>query len=475
VNTPDPQQEQWLARMKEGRSKFTRGDLPAAIEAFSGAAQLLPARPESWINLGTVLLNSGRLKDCVRIMNRALNLGHQNDAVLMVLGDALRLLGRWTAAVQCYEGAVSHQRSPMALNKLACAIRSMGKYEDAEKMLEEALEKNNSFNLARLNLATLSMAKGDYDTAESRLAALSTAELAPAERAEADCARAALQELRRLRPAIESMAAEADLQPLRTLLAGLPEPVSEVDEAVLKPLHNYVESAARLPVKAVLQLTALPDEWPLIEALFMIPVIDRAADFNKLREAIESPADQDSDLSESLKMIPAITAARTCRNRMNDPVEAEVQLRHWHSLACTGLDGFMPGHFKYTQNWAPGRNPTLRRVRPSSASATFQQYIQRIYSQLPPGLPRALVSMLAVKDLHCFGDGNGRMGLIWLNRELEWANLMPALFSRELSMKGALGEATQEVRTNGGNLEPLLEVLVKAQHHAVQFCRELAD
>ena len=63
----------------------------------------------------------------------------------------------------------------------------------------------------------------------------------------------------------------------------------------------------------------------------------------------------------------------------------------------------------------------------------------------------------------------------WLNRELEWAGLMPVLFHRDLGLKGEFGKAMQAVRTNGGDLSPLVAVIVSAQRYALEFCAQLAQ
>jgi Fic/DOC family len=173
-------------------------------------------------------------------------------------------------------------------------------------------------------------------------------------------------------------------------------------------------------------------------------------------------------------MEAAIVAARDSGEYLVDPVKAELHLRHWHALACREVAGFLPGHFKYTQNWST-RSPTLKRVEPDLTSGTFRHFITAMYPTLKPGLLRAAVVFIAVCDLHSFADGNGRVAMIWLNRELEWAGLMPALFRRDLSLKGELGDAMKAVRTNGGDLAPLVAVITRAQHYALEFCAELAS
>ena len=66
--------------------------------------------------------------------------------------------------------------------------------------------------------------------------------------------------------------------------------------------------------------------------------------------------------------------------------------------------------------------------------------------------------------------GNARIAMVWLNRELEWAGLMPVLFSRDLGLKGQLGAALRQFRNNDGNIAPLQDVIYQAQQYARDFC-----
>ena len=187
-------------------------------------------------------------------------------------------------------------------------------------------------------------------------------------------------------------------------------------------------------------------------------------DLNQQLDHLESHRDWHG-VAETLEQAIASTA--------DAETKAELHLRHWHALACREINGFMPGHFKYTQNWAAS-NPTFERVNPARASGTFRHFISDFYQDIPPGLARSAVVCMAICDLHAFADGNGRIGITWLNRELEWAGLAPALFSRELGIKGKLGDARREVRNSGGDLSPLLSVIVEAQQYGLEFCSQLA-
>ncbi|MDX1735951.1 MAG: Fic family protein, partial [Halioglobus sp.] len=277
----------------------------------------------------------------------------------------------------------------------------------------------------------------------------------------------------RLAPAITQLIDDGDYRPLEALLSDLPRDMRKVDTGALERARQYLDWAAANPQPTSLPLEPLPEEWPLIEAMFMIPLADDVASFLELREQLADSSGLSGDLLDSANIAPAVRRARACRDNMRTPVQIEAGVRHWHAIASEGCAGLHPGHFKYTQNWS-ARNPLLKRVDPALASATFQCFVEEIYTRVPPGMLRAAICMMVLCDLHVFADGNGRIGTIWMNRELEWNDCMPALFRRDLSLKGELATAMTTVRGNGGDLSPLLSVMLRAQHHARDFCRELA-
>ncbi len=462
----------WKDAMRAGQMNFQRGDLAQAARAFNKATQLQPGRVEGWVNLGSTLLNGRQFGDAEKVLKTAIALNAKMMAAHMLLGDAQRLQGNTEAAMHSYRAAVALERSPMALNKLACALRSQRETEEAQSLYEEALRKAPEFTLVKVNLATLHIERHDYPQAREHLAALDISSLPDAERSEAESAELCLKERERLSQAIGLMTQDNRLDELTDLLAKLPKAMRTVDDAALKNAQAYMQSAKALGRQPAQSIIDLPDDWPLIEALFMIPLANTVPEYLDLREQAHANAERSSEMRESLNMVAAIKAARSCGSAMSEPVLAEVQLRHWHALTGVDLPDYSPGHFKYTQNWA-AKNPTLKRVNPHQASATLQYFISDMYSQLRPGIVRAAVSFVAVLDLHCFADGNGRVLMTWLNRQLEWNGLMPALFHRDISLKGDLGKALRIARNQGGDLKPLLSVIHRGQAFAQQFLAEL--
>jgi tetratricopeptide (TPR) repeat protein len=474
LNKKPVAQQAWLMSMSIGTKGFQEGRMVDAVNAFTQATKLQPGRVESWVNLGSALLETNRFEESAVALNRAITLNRKLMVPHMLLGDALRQLGEMHLALGSYRQAVMMQRSPHALNKLACALRVRRQYEEARALYLEALHLDPKFTLAAVNLTGLHIEMREFEEANRQLAALLSRTLPRREREEVLGSQRALAEYFRLNDALTILSSEQNIEPLQTALAQTPELALQADEPALANLQRYIQSALQLAGTTAEVTGSPPEEWPLIEAMFMIPLVHSAAEYRAIRAQLANGAMAAGELLESCNMQDAVVAARASRGTLANPVTAELHLRHWHLLACRELEGFLPGHFKYTQNWST-TSPTLKRVQPAMASGTFRRFITQMYNTLPPGLLRAAVVFMAVTDLHPFADGNGRVAITWLNRELEWAGLMPALSSRELGLKGELGDALKTVRTNGGDLSPLVAVIVRAQHHALEFCAELAQ
>ena len=145
-------EEAWLGRMRAGKKYFDGGQSDKAANAFRKAEKLCPQRVESWINLGSALLESGRYDQALVAIEKALSLEPKLMLPHLILGDALRETGRWPEALASYRKAVSIQRSPLALNKLACALRVEKRLFEAEALYLEATNLDTNFTLARVNI-----------------------------------------------------------------------------------------------------------------------------------------------------------------------------------------------------------------------------------------------------------------------------------------------------------------------------------
>lgn len=471
MTTSSTSRQFWLRFMSAGKRHFQRGQIRDAAQAFTSATQLQPDRVEGWINLGSALVEAKRYGDAVVALQKAIALNPRLMPAHLVLGDALRMLGKWQQAFASYRNAVALQRTPVSLNKLACALRADKKADLAEGLYREAISLDSTFTLAQVNLATLQIELHNFDEAERQLTEIAAQPLSPVMRREVAFAQASMTAHRRLEQPIAALLSGGDTVPLEAALRQASSRGAETDTKLLAALRRYADAARGMDTESIVPASDLPAHWPLLEAVFSMALANSAEEYAGVEAQLRAAPEPDGGLRQARDRAAAIASARTCHLDMTDPVKAELHLRHWHGLACRHLPGIQPGHFKYTQNWIP-RNPGLHRVEPALASATFQHFISEIYSALPPGYARAAVVYLAIIDLHLFADANGRMALLWANRELEWAGLMPGLFNKRLGHPKALTQSLAAARA--GDLAPMLAAINGAQQYAREICAELA-
>lgn len=476
MSTPEADNELWLAHMQEGQKNFGAGKMRAAIVSFKQATDSVPTRVAGWINLSSALLESRQFESAARMSDNAIKLNPKLMQPHMLLGDALRLMGRPGAALSSYETAVSLQRDPAALNRLACALRGKRSVEKAQTLYLEAIEAAPDFNLARINLATLELEIDNIADAKERLAALVKLPLAFQEEYEVKMALRALTQREHLGSSIEKMVETNAIASLENDLRTLPGGEAPIDDEIYAVLQTYGQSAQRISTPPNIETSDgdLPQDWPRIESLFTIPVCSSVSDYNAAKEAIAKAENVDGEMAKSLQVEQAITTARATRGKLNNAYATESHLRHWHSLACQNQPGIIAGHFKYTQYWVPN-DPTRRRGEPALCSATIRRFISEILDSIEPGYARAAAIMMAMSDIHPFADGNTRVSLTWMNRELEWAGMPPALFPLGTGLRDQLQRAMAQVRKKEGDLQPMVDVIQQGQQFSREFIKELAQ
>ncbi|NND67562.1 MAG: tetratricopeptide repeat protein [Halioglobus sp.] len=475
MNNPSPvEYTDWEQAMAIGNRSARRGDLAGALQAFDAAVRQWPEHAAGWINLGSTLVQCQQYAAAANVMSQAVDREPGNAHCFTVLGDATRMLGQRKTALKCYEEAVRLERSPDNLNRLAVLRGTLDDIDAALPLFDEALAARPDFDLARINRAILLIERQEFGTAVAELRALDPAALLPPEREVLGSTLTAVSERERLGEHIQFMIDNGDVGPLASALRELPPKVAQFDRKALQTVATYAKRVATFTLPDCPLNIALPEDWALIEGLHMVPHVHSVAEFLALRAPDRGAVQIGSERHESLSMEPAIQAAQLCLEDMTDPPLAEAHLRHWHSLCTRDVAGFMPGHLKYTPNGC-GKSPTLPRVNPACASGTLQLFIRNMYPRMPAGMARGMLAFLAILDLHPFADGNGRVAMTWLNRELIWAGQMPALFSRDNSLKGALGAALRDVRNNGGDLTPMIAAIHTAQNYTRAFCEELAS
>lgn len=464
----------WLQAMQLGQRHLQQGQLADATKHYVSATQIEPARAEGWINLGIAQAQMKQLDQALASLNQAVRLKPSIMPAHLAIGDVHRLLGNEQESINAYQRAVALERAPTSLNKLACSLRTIGKAAESEALYQDALRIDPDFTLAQTNLATVQIELQRFDAAREQLNAMKGLPLSPMEENEIGSTRVTLDEYFRIQPSVEAAAQDGNLEPLYKTLCATPSALLQVDEEVFEGIRHYADSARSLAPLPEIESPGLPEDWPLIEALFMIPFVESVSEYRKVKDSITKENNPSGDLLESLIMEAVVRDTYATFGEMQEPIKAETYLRYWHLLATRGIADIVPGQFKMTRNQTRA-DLAKRRAEPHLAAGTFRRFISDIYAELPAGLPRGLVTIMAISDIHAFADGNGRLAMTWLNRELESTGQFPALFTRELGACGKRSDAMRKVRRSGGDLSFLVPVIIEAQQFARDFCVELAQ
>ncbi len=464
---------EWVDWMRTGQSLHGASRIVQAIAAFGAAVRIRPDSPEGWVNLSVCLNIAGRSDEALTAVDRALAIDPAMALAHLARGRALASMRRFDEARRALEAGLLLQRHPEILNDLASLMRQGKRFREACQLYEEAIRLANNVTLFHVNLATCLMELQKYPEARRYLQHLKKGNLSPAERDEVETALVSLEEYKRFREAIDEAAVSGRLEKIEEKVRETPPSRLECDESVVERLSRYAESARSIADKSVFAIdSTLHPEWPLIEALFMVPVIETREEFEAAIKNVGSLHATPQAWLESMNLIEVIRSMRSCPNYHADSIRMECHLRYWHALATRGLAGFLPGHFKVLSNFVV-TSPDVVRARPDRVVGTLRILFGEMRNSVPPGMPRALLVFLGLSDIHPFCDGNGRIAIALMNRELEMCGLMPALFNVQNGLRGRIAQAMRQSRKAGGDFSALHEVVVEGQEFAAAFCKEI--
>jgi len=466
--------DKWRQAMQLGARELRGGDVTAAAVAFAAASSHLPDRPEAWVNLAVAKLKLADPNGASKATATALRINADFGPALSCMGDIKRTTGALEEAAVWYRKALTINPDPVGLNNLATLTRTLGNTQEAEKLYLEAEKLAPNFSLPKVNRAIMQIELQRFEEAHQQLTALNSASLNPQEREHQQSALLSLAERERLEPVLSRLVDSGDTQEVEAALRATPSEHLDVDRHALEPIERWLGELASTPSNAEpAPLSSLPDDWSEVEAAHMIPIVASVEEFRKWQAQPDTLAITELERRQTERMIPAIETASNAPFALADPAKAETQLRQLHALCTTDvtLEGLFPGRFKYTQTSARN-HPTARHVIPAKAAGTFRAAC-KLLNETPPGLGRAVALFLTTCSLHPFSDGNGRVGMTLMNRELISSGLMPALFSLELGPKGLWGDA-EEFAYQKGSIRPMLEAAIAGQHHAQDFLEQLA-
>ena len=189
------------------------------------------------------------------------------------------------------------------------------------------------------------------------------------------------------------------------------------------------------------------------------------------RASAELPRPVDDKLLDAHNYYGAIRHYRTLGGAGCDSRHVAGWLRYWHALLGSHRPEVGPGEVKAFQN-SVIINPGIERTEPALVEGTLEHIHATLYATLSPGIARAVVVYWTIIDVHPFADGNGRLGRLLMNRELETAGLSPVVMP--LRLKPVFGKALKAMRFRH-DLAPFVAWLAECDAFTRAIRAELAD
>lgn len=163
--TPYPRA--YTAALRQAEGHRAAREYSAALEAYQQAAHIDPDAPQPWLGMGQVFLQQRRFKLAATAFGEA---GWRRSALaaLMGLGESYAGRGDWTAAMQAWFHARALAPGEAGVYvALARASLAQGSFDQAERLLGQALARQPSADEAAAAHALLGRLLIDRDPAQA--------------------------------------------------------------------------------------------------------------------------------------------------------------------------------------------------------------------------------------------------------------------------------------------------------------------
>ncbi|MDO3387042.1 Fic family protein [Gilvimarinus sp. SDUM040013] len=459
----------WLEAMTNGFHAFQNRQFENAFICFDSATKLEPGRFESWVNLAETANQLGRHKSAIEYAKRALKINENLPQAYQIWGDALLDSGEHRQSLQLFQRALQIRVDAGSLYRMARCQTRLSKDQEAEHLLHKSIAADPALAPSFTLLAQVQLNLAKPTDALKSLAAFPYKRATREDRADATVLTLLANEYIRYQSATKLFLSAPNENNLREVSHCTPNDQLGIDLYTLERLEKYSRtlSAFNSPLEP---LGKLDPRWPEYEAFFMIPVVGSAEEYIAHRDEILQNTRTCRENVETRNMIASVRHAKASSYQI--ATEGESVLREVHALATNNLDGFHPGQFKFVQN-RTSASRIIERPKPEQCANTIRKFFSEIYPKAPNGIPKALLLLMTICDIHPFSDGNGRVAQTLFNRELENAGLHPVLLNKEWGILGRLGHAMNEFRKfPDAYPHALIEVIKKGQESALEF---LAD
>jgi tetratricopeptide (TPR) repeat protein len=133
------------------------GEVPATVDdelaALEAANQIRPEDGRTAFGLAARYVQAGRLEDAAAVLAAAAPSNPNDVPLQQMLGDVQASLGRADEAIRAWQAAVDFDPSSGNISKLGTGLMQLGRYDEAEQVLRQALERNSQDTLVHFYLA----------------------------------------------------------------------------------------------------------------------------------------------------------------------------------------------------------------------------------------------------------------------------------------------------------------------------------
>ena len=138
-----------------GNQLLRRGELAAAMKAFTAALDIDVDNEAAWNNRGVVFEAQGKPEEALQCHNRAIRIRPTYLDAWCNKGIVLMHMARSDRALECFETVLKvNPRHPVALLDKGVLRSRQGEHEEALVLFNRALEADPAFALAALNRAS---------------------------------------------------------------------------------------------------------------------------------------------------------------------------------------------------------------------------------------------------------------------------------------------------------------------------------
>jgi tetratricopeptide (TPR) repeat protein len=156
--------------LAEGDAAVAAGQMPAAIEAFSGAVALRPQSMLPYLRRGDTYRRQGRYESAERDLSQARTLDSTAPQPLELEGDARMARGDTRAAAASYRGYLAlDDRAPRLQYKLGVALFRSGDLAGATEAARRAIALDPALAQAHQLLGIVALARGQAADASAAL------------------------------------------------------------------------------------------------------------------------------------------------------------------------------------------------------------------------------------------------------------------------------------------------------------------